>query len=64
MPLVELEEQPIIQGDDMFKNIIDNLIHCSTREAVLQVVCPSTGSKFDDKLSTLYFNIVDDHGEA
>ncbi|XP_070047768.1 nudix hydrolase 8-like [Nicotiana tomentosiformis] len=59
MPLVEFVEQPLIQGDDMFKKIIDIFIarlgkrYCGL--SVHQLV-----SKFDDKLSTLYFNTVDD----
>lgn len=59
MPLVEFVEQPLIQEDDMFKKIIDIFIarlgkrYCGL--SVHQLV-----SKFDDKLSTLYFNTVDD----
>ncbi|KAF3674229.1 Nudix hydrolase 8 [Capsicum annuum] len=59
MPLVEFVEQPLIQGDDMFKKIIDIFLarlgkrYCGL--SVHQLV-----SKFDDKLSTLYFNTVDD----
>ncbi|XP_060179923.1 nudix hydrolase 8-like isoform X2 [Lycium barbarum] len=61
MPLIEFVEQPLIQGDDMFKKIIDIFIarigkrYCGL--SVHQLV-----SKFDDKLSTLYFNTVDDPG--
>ncbi|KAK4729057.1 hypothetical protein R3W88_022045 [Solanum pinnatisectum] len=59
MPLVEFVEQPLIQEDDMFKKIIDIFIarlgkrYCGL--SVHQLI-----SKFDDKLSTLYFNTVDD----
>lgn len=59
MPLVEFVEQPLIQEDDMFKKIIDIFIarlgkrYCGL--SVHQLV-----SKFDDQLSTLYFNTVDD----
>ncbi|CAN4076009.1 unnamed protein product [Withania somnifera] len=59
MPLVEFVEQPLIQEDDMFKKIVDIFIarlgkrYCGL--SVHQLV-----SKFDDKLSTLYFNTVDD----
>ncbi|KAG5568160.1 hypothetical protein H5410_064825, partial [Solanum commersonii] len=59
MPLAEFVEQPLIQEDDMFKKLIDIFIatlgkrYCGL--SVHQLV-----SKFDDKLSTLYFNTVDD----
>ncbi|KAA8526033.1 hypothetical protein F0562_007867 [Nyssa sinensis] len=59
MPLVEFEEQPLIQEDCMFKKVIDICIarlgkrYCGL--SFHQVV-----SKFDGKLSSLYYNIVED----
>uniref|UniRef100_A0A5B7B1Z4 Putative nudix hydrolase 8 n=1 Tax=Davidia involucrata TaxID=16924 RepID=A0A5B7B1Z4_DAVIN len=61
MPLVEFVEQPLIQGDCMFKKIIDICIarlgkrYCGL--SVHQVV-----SKFDSRLSSLYYNVVEDQG--
>ncbi|KAI3469002.1 hypothetical protein Pfo_025665 [Paulownia fortunei] len=58
MPLDEFVNQPLIQGDSMFKKIIEICIarlgkrYCGL--SVHQLV-----SKFDGKLSSLYFNIVD-----
>lgn len=58
MPLNEFTEQPLIQSDNMFKKIVDICIarlgkrYCGLN--VHQVV-----SKFDGKLSSLYYNIVD-----
>lgn len=59
MPLDEFVNQPLIQGDSMFKKIIEICIarlgkrYCGL--SVHQLV-----SKFDGKLSSLYFNIVED----
>lgn len=58
MPLEEFVEQPLIQGDKMFKKIIDICIarlgrrYCGLNPH--QVV-----SKFDGKESTLYYNVVE-----
>ncbi|KAK6157939.1 hypothetical protein DH2020_005253 [Rehmannia glutinosa] len=58
MPLDEFVNQPLIQGDSMFKKIIEICVarlgkrYCGL--SVHQLV-----SKFDGKLSSLYFNIVD-----
>ncbi|KAL3817992.1 hypothetical protein ACJIZ3_003897 [Penstemon smallii] len=59
MPLDEFVNQPLIQGDNMFKKIFEMCVarlgkrYCGL--SVHQLV-----SKFDDKLSSLYFNIVED----
>ncbi|KAJ0447347.1 putative hydrolase [Helianthus annuus] len=59
MALTEFVEQPLIKGDNMFKKIIDMCIarigkrYCGL--AVHKVV-----SKFDNRLSSLYYNVVDD----
>ncbi|XP_020550797.1 nudix hydrolase 8-like isoform X2 [Sesamum indicum] len=59
MPLDEFVNQPLIQGDSMFKKIIEICIarlgkrYCGL--SVHQLV-----SKFDGKTSSLYFNIVED----
>ncbi|KAK4486495.1 hypothetical protein RD792_009178 [Penstemon davidsonii] len=59
MPLDEFVNQPLIQGDSMFKKIFEMCVarlgkrYCGL--SVHQLV-----SKFDDKLSSLYFNIVED----
>lgn len=58
MPLEEFVEQPLIQGDSMFKKIIDICVarlgqrYCglSTHQVI---------SKFDGKQSSLYYNVVD-----
>lgn len=59
MPLDEFVEQPLIQGDSMFKKIVEICIarikKCYCGLSVHQLV-----SKFDGKLSSLYFNIVED----
>ncbi|PKI39762.1 hypothetical protein CRG98_039807 [Punica granatum] len=58
MPLVDFVEQPLIQGDKMFKKIIDICIarlgrrYCGLHPH--QVI-----SKFDGKESTLYYNVVE-----
>ncbi|CAJ2663997.1 unnamed protein product [Trifolium pratense] len=59
MPLVEFVEQPLIQEDSMFKKIVDIFIarlgkrYCglSTHQVV---------SKFDGKISSLYYNVIED----
>ncbi|KAK2993931.1 hypothetical protein RJ640_012909 [Escallonia rubra] len=57
MPLVEFVEQPLIHGDCMFKMIIDICIaRMGKRYCGLSV--HKVVSKFDDRLSTLYYNIV------
>ncbi|XAR70507.1 NAD(+) diphosphatase [Bertholletia excelsa] len=59
MPLMEFVKQPLIQEDSMFKKIIDICVarlgqrYCGL--SVHQLV-----SKFDGKLSSLYFNTVED----
>ncbi|XP_059275890.1 nudix hydrolase 8-like isoform X2 [Lycium ferocissimum] len=59
MPLVKFVEQPLIQADSMFRKIIDICIarlgkrYCGL--SVHQLV-----STFDGKLSSLYFNTVED----
>lgn len=58
MPLEEFLEQPLIQGDSMFKKIIDICIarlgqrYCGL--SAYQVI-----SKFDGKQSSLYYNVTD-----
>ncbi|OVA11897.1 NUDIX hydrolase domain [Macleaya cordata] len=58
MPLTEFVEQPIIQGDGMFKKILDICIarlgkrYCGL--SAHQVI-----SKFDGKSSSLYYNVVE-----
>ncbi|KAH6790705.1 nudix hydrolase-like protein 8 [Perilla frutescens var. frutescens] len=59
MPLDEFVKQPLIESDSMFKKIIDICIarlgkrYCGL--SVHQLV-----SRFDGKLSSLYFNMVED----
>ncbi|KAG9151159.1 hypothetical protein Leryth_002730 [Lithospermum erythrorhizon] len=58
MPLVEFVNQPLIQGDSMFKKIVDICIaRMGKRYCGLSV--HKLVSKFDGKLSSLYFNIVE-----
>lgn len=59
MPLVEFVNQPLIQGDSMFKKIVDIFIaRMGKRYCGLSV--HKLVSKFDGKLSSLYFNTVDE----
>ncbi|GFQ02774.1 nudix hydrolase 8, partial [Phtheirospermum japonicum] len=60
MPLDEFVQQPLIEGDSMFKKIVDICIaRLGKRYCGLSV--HHLLSKFDAKLSSLYFNIVDHH---
>ncbi|MCI16156.1 nudix hydrolase 8-like [Trifolium medium] len=62
MPLVEFVDQPLIQEDSMFKKIVDIFIarlgkrYCglSTHQVV---------SKFDGKISSLYYNVIDNEDD-
>ncbi|XP_027079971.1 nudix hydrolase 8 [Coffea arabica] len=59
MPLVEFVKQPLIQEDTMFKKITDICIaRMGKRYCGLAV--HQLASKFDGRLSSLYFNIVED----
>lgn len=58
MPLMEFVEQPLIKGDNMFKKIIDMCIaRIGKRYCGLSV--HKVVSKFDNRLSSLYYNVVD-----
>ncbi|MED6134740.1 nudix (nucleoside diphosphate linked moiety X)-type motif 8 [Stylosanthes scabra] len=62
MPLVDFVKQPLIQEDSMFKKIIDIFVarlgkrYCglSTHQVV---------SKFDGRVSSLYYNVIDNNDE-
>ncbi|KAB2088622.1 hypothetical protein ES319_A03G011300v1 [Gossypium barbadense] len=58
MPLIEFVEQPFIQQDSMFKKVIDICIArlggCYCGLSVHQLP-----SRFDGKISTLYYNCID-----
>ncbi|KAK8578956.1 hypothetical protein V6N12_069296 [Hibiscus sabdariffa] len=60
MPLVEFVEQPLILEDCMFKKVIDICIarlgKCYCGLSVHQLA-----SRFDGKISTLYYNVVDSY---
>ncbi|KAK9052339.1 hypothetical protein SSX86_028968 [Deinandra increscens subsp. villosa] len=59
MALGEFVEQPLIKGDNMFRKIIDMCIaRISKRYCGLSV--HKVVSKFDNRLSSLYYNVVDD----
>ncbi|KAL8091266.1 nudix hydrolase 8-like isoform X1 [Apium graveolens] len=58
MPLDEFREQPLIQSDNMFKKIIDICIARLGKKYCGLNVHPVV-SKFDGKMSSLYYNIVD-----
>ncbi|XP_021969046.1 nudix hydrolase 8 isoform X1 [Helianthus annuus] len=59
MALREFVEQPLIKGDNMFKKIIDMCIaRMGKRYCGLSV--HKVVSKFDNRLSSLYYNVVDD----
>lgn len=58
MPLIEFVEQPLIKGDRMFKKIMDMCIaRIGKRYCGLSV--HKVVSKFDNRLSSLYYNVVD-----
>lgn len=58
MPLSEFVEQPLIRGDSMFKKIMDMCIaRIGKRYCGLSV--HKVVSKFDNRLSSLYYNVVD-----
>ena len=59
MPLEEFVTQPLIQSDSMFKKIINICIaRLGMRYCGLSV--HQLGSRFDGKVSSLYFNMVED----
>ncbi|KAE8690204.1 Nudix hydrolase 8 [Hibiscus syriacus] len=60
MPLVEFVEQPLIKEDCMFKKVIDICIaRLGKRYCGLSV--HQLASRFDGKISTLYYNVVDSY---
>nr|XP_043608601.1 nudix hydrolase 8 [Erigeron canadensis] len=59
MALTEFIEQPLIQGDNMFKKIIDVCI-ARIGERYRGLSVHKVVSKFDNRLSSLYYNVVDD----
>ncbi|XP_059645671.1 nudix hydrolase 8 isoform X2 [Cornus florida] len=58
MPLLEFVEQPLIQGDSMFKKIIDICI-ARLGKRYCGLSAHLVVSKFDGRLSSLYYNTVD-----
>ncbi|XP_031099143.1 nudix hydrolase 8 [Ipomoea triloba] len=58
MPLVEFVEQPLIQSDSMFKKIIDICL-ARLRKRYCGLSVHQLVSKFDGRLSSLYFNTVE-----
>ncbi|XP_028069091.1 nudix hydrolase 8-like [Camellia sinensis] len=59
MPLAEFVEQPLIQGDSMFKKIFDICIaHLGKHYCGLSA--HHLVSTFDGRLSSLYYNVVED----
>ncbi|XP_077235339.1 nudix hydrolase 8-like isoform X2 [Tasmannia lanceolata] len=59
MPLVEFVEQSFIQGDNMFKKIIDICI-ARLRKHYCGLTAHHVISKFDGRSSSLYYNVVED----
>lgn len=59
MPLVDFVKQPLSRGDRMFKKIIDICI-ARMGERYCGLSVHPVVSVFDGKLSSLYYNIVDD----
>ncbi|CAI9095685.1 OLC1v1031682C4 [Oldenlandia corymbosa var. corymbosa] len=59
MPLVEFVGQPLIQQDTMFKKIIDICI-ARLGKTYCGLAVHQLASKFDGRLSSLYFNTVED----
>lgn len=60
MPLVEFVKQPLIQGDCMFKKIVDICI-ARLGERYCGLASHHVVSKFDGKPSSLYYNVTGDH---
>ncbi|XP_074331949.1 nudix hydrolase 8-like isoform X2 [Apium graveolens] len=60
MPLVDFVKQPLSRGDRMFKKIIDICI-ARMGERYCGLSVHPVVSVFDGKLSSLYYNIVDDN---
>ncbi|XP_034698095.1 nudix hydrolase 8 isoform X2 [Vitis riparia] len=58
MPLDEFVEQPLIQGDCMFKKIIDICI-ARLGKRYCGLSAQQLVSKFDGKLSSLYYNVTE-----
>ncbi|XP_043718377.1 nudix hydrolase 8-like [Telopea speciosissima] len=58
MPLTEFLRQPIIQGDSMFKKIIDICI-ARLKKRYCALAAHQVISKFDGKSSSLYYNVVE-----
>ncbi|XP_065857494.1 nudix hydrolase 8-like [Euphorbia lathyris] len=58
MPLVEFVEQPLIWGDSMFKKIIDICV-ARLGKRYCGLSAHKMLSKFDGRLSCLYYNVVD-----
>ncbi|KAF2315068.1 hypothetical protein GH714_038089 [Hevea brasiliensis] len=58
MPLLEFVEQPLIQGDSMFKKIIDICI-ARLGKRYCGLSAHHLVSKFDGRLSCLYYNVID-----
>lgn len=59
MPLVEFVKQPLIQEDHMFKKIID-IFMARLGKRYCGLSCQKLVSKFDGRLSSLYYNVVPD----
>ncbi|KAJ7944705.1 Nudix family hydrolase [Quillaja saponaria] len=58
MPLVEFIKQPLIQGDNMFKKVID-ICFARLGKHYCGLSVHQMLSKFDGKPSSLYYNVVD-----
>lgn len=59
MPLVEFVEQPLMQEDSMFKKVIDICI-ARLGKRYCGLCAHQLVSKFDSRLSSLYYNVVQD----
>ncbi|GMQ04751.1 hypothetical protein CsSME_00050075 [Camellia sinensis var. sinensis] len=59
MPLAEFVEQPLIQGDSMFKKIFDICI-ARLGKRYCGLSAHHLVSTFDGRLSSLYYNVVED----
>ncbi|KAL3743316.1 hypothetical protein ACJRO7_018592 [Eucalyptus globulus] len=63
MPLVEFVEHQLIQGDRMFKKVIDIYI-ARLRKQCCGLSAHQSASKFDGRESTLYYHVIDSQDDC
>lgn len=63
MPLVEFVEHQLIQGDRMFKKVIDIYI-ARLKKQCCGLSAHQSASKFDGRESTLYYSVIDSQDDC